>query len=34
MTVEQMTGKQRLLPPLAEQWPAKDFTRTPHAQPS
>jgi len=33
MTVERMTGKQRLLPPLSEQWPAKDFTRTPHARP-
>jgi hypothetical protein len=32
MTVERMTGKQRLLPPLSEQWPAKDFTRTPHAR--
>jgi len=33
MTVERMTGKQRLLPPLSEQWPAKDFTRTPNARP-
>ena len=33
VTVERMTGKQRLLPPLSEQWPAKDFTRTPNARP-
>jgi uncharacterized protein len=33
LTVERMTGKQQLLPPLSEQWPAKDFTRTPHARP-
>jgi hypothetical protein len=31
LTVERMTGKQRLLPPLSEQWPAKDQTRTPHS---
>jgi uncharacterized protein len=33
MTVERMTGKQRLLPALSEQWPAKDYTRTPDARP-
>lgn len=32
--VERMTGKQRLLPPLSEQWPAKDQTRTPNARPN
>jgi nitroimidazol reductase NimA-like FMN-containing flavoprotein (pyridoxamine 5'-phosphate oxidase superfamily) len=34
MTVERMTGKQRLLPDLSEQWPAKDRTRTPDARPT
>ncbi len=33
MTVEWMTGKERLLPALSEQWPAKDNTRTPDARP-
>jgi uncharacterized protein len=33
MHVERMTGKQRLLPELSEQWPAKDRTRTPDARP-
>ena len=33
MTVERMTGKERLLPELSEQWPAKDRTRTPEARP-
>jgi uncharacterized protein len=28
-----MTGKERLLPELSEQWPAKDQTKTPHARP-
>ncbi len=32
MTVERMTGKQRLLPEISEQWPAKDNTRTPNAR--
>lgn len=31
MTVERMTGKQVALPPLSEQWPAKDRTKTPYA---
>jgi hypothetical protein len=31
--VERMTGKERLLPEISEQWPAKDNTRTPHARP-
>jgi nitroimidazol reductase NimA-like FMN-containing flavoprotein (pyridoxamine 5'-phosphate oxidase superfamily) len=33
MRVERMTGKERLLPELCEQWPAKDRTKTPHARP-
>jgi uncharacterized protein len=33
MEVERMTGKERLLPELSEQWPAKDQTKTPHARP-
>jgi hypothetical protein len=28
-----MTGKQRLLPALSEQWPAIDRTKTPNARP-
>ena len=31
IAIERMTGKQVALPPLSEQWPAKDRTRTPHA---
>jgi hypothetical protein len=33
MTVERMTGKERLLPELSERWPAKDRTKTPNARP-
>jgi uncharacterized protein len=33
LTIERMTGKERLLPEISEQWPAKDNTRTPHARP-
>jgi uncharacterized protein len=33
LTVERMTGKEQPLPPLSEQWPAKDRTRTPNASP-
>lgn len=29
--VERMTGKEQALPPLSEQWPAKDRTTTPNA---
>jgi uncharacterized protein len=29
--VERMTGKEQSLPPLSEQWPAKDRTKTPNA---
>ena len=31
ITVERMTGKEQSLPALAEQWPAKDRTKTPNA---
>jgi uncharacterized protein len=33
LTVERMTGKERLLPDISEQWPAKDRTKTPDARP-
>jgi nitroimidazol reductase NimA-like FMN-containing flavoprotein (pyridoxamine 5'-phosphate oxidase superfamily) len=33
ISVERMTGKEMALPPLSEQWPAKDMTRTPNARP-
>ncbi len=33
MIVERMTGKQRLLPALSEQWPVIDRTKTPDARP-
>jgi uncharacterized protein len=31
IAVERMTGKETALPPLSEQWPAKDRTKTPNA---
>ena len=31
IAVERMTGKETPLPPLSEQWPAKDRTKTPNA---
>jgi uncharacterized protein len=31
IAVERMTGKETPLPPLSEQWPAKDRTKTPTA---
>jgi hypothetical protein len=31
IAVERMTGKEQPLPPLSEQWPAKDRTKTPNA---
>jgi hypothetical protein len=31
VAVERMTGKETALPPLSEQWPAKDRTKTPNA---
>jgi uncharacterized protein len=30
VAVERMTGKEQALPPLSEQWPAKDRTKTPN----
>lgn len=33
MSVDRMTGKAQILPALAEQWPAKDRTKTPNARP-
>ncbi len=32
--IDRMTGKELALPPVSEQWPAKDNTRTPDARPS
>ena len=32
VTVERITGKGHALPPLSEQWPAKDRTKTPNAR--
>jgi hypothetical protein len=31
LAVERMTGKEMAMPPLSEQWPAKDRTKTPNA---
>jgi hypothetical protein len=33
VAVARMTGKETALPPLSEQWPAQDRTKTPHASP-
>ena len=33
MTIERLTGKQQVLPPISERWPALDRTRTPNAKP-
>src|SRR6267378_729183 len=33
IAVERITGKHCPLPPLAEQWPAKDRTKSPNARP-
>ena len=33
ISIERMTGKEMALPPLSEQWPAKDRTKTPNARP-
>jgi nitroimidazol reductase NimA-like FMN-containing flavoprotein (pyridoxamine 5'-phosphate oxidase superfamily) len=33
ITTERMTGKEQTLPPISEQWPAKDRTKTPNARP-
>jgi nitroimidazol reductase NimA-like FMN-containing flavoprotein (pyridoxamine 5'-phosphate oxidase superfamily) len=34
LSIERMTGKQQALPPLSEQWPNLDMTKTPNARPS
>lgn len=31
LNVERISGKEQALPPLEEQWPAQDRTKTPHA---
>jgi nitroimidazol reductase NimA-like FMN-containing flavoprotein (pyridoxamine 5'-phosphate oxidase superfamily) len=31
IAVERITGKEQTLPPISEQWPAKDRTKTPNA---
>lgn len=31
--IDRMTGKETVLPAASERWPARDNTRTPHAQP-
>jgi nitroimidazol reductase NimA-like FMN-containing flavoprotein (pyridoxamine 5'-phosphate oxidase superfamily) len=33
MSVERMTAKVQTLPPVSQQWPAQDMTKTPHASP-
>jgi uncharacterized protein len=33
ISIERMTGKEMALPPLSEQWPAQDRTKTPDARP-
>ena len=33
ISVERITGKEQVLPPLSEQWPAVDRTKTPNARP-
>jgi nitroimidazol reductase NimA-like FMN-containing flavoprotein (pyridoxamine 5'-phosphate oxidase superfamily) len=33
IAIERMTGKEMALPPLSEQWPTKDRTKTPNARP-
>ena len=33
IAIERMTGKEQALPPVCEQWPAIDRTKTPHARP-
>jgi len=34
IAVERITGKETALPPLSEQWPAQDRTKTPQAAPA
>jgi nitroimidazol reductase NimA-like FMN-containing flavoprotein (pyridoxamine 5'-phosphate oxidase superfamily) len=33
VAVERITGKEMAMPPLSEQWPAQDRTKTPNASP-
>jgi len=33
IAIERITGKEQILPPLSEQWPAVDRTKTPLARP-
>lgn len=33
IAIDRMTGKEQSLPPVSEQWPAKDRTKTPNAVP-
>ena len=33
IAVERLTGKEMAMPPISEQWPAKDRTKTPDAKP-
>jgi nitroimidazol reductase NimA-like FMN-containing flavoprotein (pyridoxamine 5'-phosphate oxidase superfamily) len=33
IAVERVTGKETAMPPISEQWPAKDRTKTPDARP-
>lgn len=33
IAVERVTGKETAMPPMSEQWPAKDRTKTPEARP-
>ena len=33
IAIERVTGKETSLPPLSEQWPAKDRSKTPNASP-
>ena len=31
IAMDHLTGKETVMPPISEQWPAKDRTKTPHA---
>lgn len=33
LRAERITGKEQVLPPMSEQWPAKDRTKAPNARP-
>jgi uncharacterized protein len=34
LEVERISGKEQVMPPMSEQWPAKDMTKTPNARPN